>query len=362
MKKIFLLLLILIGVGLLAAPAIIGLIIRAADADMLLTPLAAQTKAKFTRKSVSHGWFQTRMHFDIEHPQLQNFAPDSSHYQLQMRIKHGPVLFTRQGLVAGIAYAELIPELSGPVASRLSAVPAINQLRNFEFSVMADFQKNWQLDLFAQTLEFQYEQQPVLISGLEGKLKISSHNDSSIGLSYDLQQSLSASAISSETPVDAFSSYIEIKGLSHELISLYTGLLADPPQSAATQQLLMGMGDQATLLILQNSLQIDAEITISSFGGEHAGNLAILWPGLPELAHLNDFQLRDAIRALRLDLQLLADEAALHRSPVSQALTAYQQQKLVQSSNGQATVTAALNAGTLIINEQTLSLEPFLSF
>jgi len=362
MKKIFLLALILIGVGLLATPAIIGLIIRAADADMLLAPLAAQTQAKFTRKSVSPGWFQTRMHFDIEHPQLQDFLPDSSHYQLQMRIKHGPVLFTRQGLVAGLAYAELIPELSGPVASRLSTVPALNQLRDVEFSVMADFQKNWQIDLFAETLEFFYEQQAVSISELEGKLKISSHNDSSNGRSYDLQQTLSVSAISSETPLDAFYSDVEIKGLSNELVSLYTGLLARPPRSAATQQLLMGLGDQATLLILQNSLQFNAKIAVSSFGGEHGGNLAILWPGLPELTHLDNFQLRDAIRALKIDLQLLADEAALHRSPVSQALTAYEQQKLVQTSNGQATVTAALNAGTLTINEQTLSLEAFLSF
>ncbi|GEM_PF-1899965 len=362
MKKTVLLSLILISVGLLAAPAIVGLIIRAADAEMLLAPLAAQSRAKLTLTSVSLGWFQTRMQFDVEHPQLQDFLPDTNHYQLHMRIKHGPLLFTRQGLFAGLAYAELVPELSGPVAARLNTSPALDQLRNIELSVMADFQRNWQIDLFAESLQFHYQQRQVSISELEGKLKISSYNDSSAGRSYDLQQTLSISAIHSETPLDAFNAYIEIKGLSSELVSLYAGLLANPPRSSATQQLLSGLGDQATLLILQNPLQIDAEIAISSFGGEHAGNLAILWPGLPELAHLDDFQLRDAIRKLKVDLQLLADEAALHRSPVSQALTAYQQQKLVYISNGQATVTAALNAGTLTINEQTLSLEPFLSF
>ena len=347
---------------LLTAPAITGLVIRAADADMLLAPLTAQTQAKFTRRSVSPGWFQTRMHFDIEHPQLQNFLPDSSHYQLHVLIKHGPVFFTRQGLLTGLAYAELIPELSGPIALRLSTMPAINQFQDIELSVMADFRQNWQIDLFAESLQFRYQQQSVSISELEGKLKISRHNDALTGRSYDLQQTLSVSAITSQAPVDAFESFIEIKGLSHELVSLYAGLLANPPGSSAAEQLLMEVGDQSTLLILQNPLQIAAEIGISSFGGEHDGNLAILWPGLPGLRHLDDFQLPDAIRMLQIDLHLVADEAELHRSPLSQALTAYQQQKLVQSSNGQATVTAALNAGTLTINEQTLSLEPFLSF
>ena len=361
MKRTVLLFLTLISVGLLTAPALIGMIIRAADADMLLAPLATKTQAKLTRKSVDAGWFHTRMSFDIEHPQLQIFLSDTNRYQLHMRIKHGPVLLTRQGLLTGLVYAELIPELSGPVAVQLSTVPEIKELPDIELSVMADFRQTWQIDLFAETLQFHYKQQSVSISELEGRLTISSSSDSA-GRSYNLQQTLSVAAISSDAAFDSFHSHIEIKNLSSELVSLYTGLLANPPQAAAAQQRLQGLGDQSALLILQKPLQIDATIGISTFGGKHTGNLAILWPGLPELAHLNDFQLRDAIRALKADLHLLADEAALHRSPVSQALTVYQQQKLVHTSNGQASVSAALNAGILTINEQILSLEPFLSF
>ena len=240
-------------------------------------------------------------------------------------------------------------------------MPEIKELPDIELSVMADFRQTWQIDLFAETLQFHYKQQSVSISELEGRLTISSSSDSA-GRSYNLQQTLSVAAISSDAAFDSFHSHIEIKNLSSELVSLYTGLLANPPQAAAAQQRLQGLGDQSALLILQKPLQIDATIGISTFGGKHTGNLAILWPGLPELAHLNDFQLRDAIRALKADLHLLADEAALHRSPVSQALTVYQQQKLVHTSNGQASVSAALNAGILTINEQILSLEPFLSF
>jgi hypothetical protein len=361
MKKIFLLLsLSILGLG-LSAPAITGFFIRQADAEMLLAPLASQSGARFIRTDVTPGWFSSEMEFEIDHAQLRQLFPESASYVLRLQILHGPLLLTPRGLQGGIAYARVLPEFTGPVAYMLQETIAESATaEDLHIGLLAGFRRHWRLDVSASRLALTQQRKTQVLEQLRTSVWIDYRQDPEHGPLMDLTQHLTIDYIESGSPIEALQWTAQINSLSIELISLYAGLMGNGQRAGvAPGTLLEGLGDRAALLLLQKPLQADVRAAGSIYAGMHEGRLAILWPGLPDMRHLNDFRLSEVLRHLRVELQLAGDEQALRNSPVAEALDVYERQRLVRINNGQATVNASLEQGDLVINGEVLPLTPF---
>ena len=96
----------------LIAPKLIGSRIEAATIDRLASSLPPELSQQLNINTLSFesAWFSSQAQLEISSDVINEIMPTS--LVLQFKIKHGPLLFTADGLKFGLAYAEIAPQIN----------------------------------------------------------------------------------------------------------------------------------------------------------------------------------------------------------------------------------------------------------
>jgi len=120
--------------------------------------------------------------------------------------------------------------------------------------------------------------------------------------------------------------------------------------------------EQLALGLIRGPLQLQSNLTVQAYGGEHNGQVDIQWPGMAGLPSLSNIDVRQVLRVIDVTLDLAADEEALSRSPIAASVRAYVMQGMLPQENGNVLLNASLQNSVLIVNEQRIPLEAFLNY
>lgn len=182
--------------------------------------------------------------------------------------------------------------------------------------------------------------------------------------SSEVYQRLSVASIDSEVPLNAINWDSEVKQLNDELLREYYRLLSEiqgeyDGTSDAVSAELTELGQQLLLLTLQNPLEVNNLIELSSYGGEHSADLRAQWSGLEELDSVEEMDISAAIAALDVSLVISLDLEAMLRSPFAGVVDPYVQQGYFALDNGWVLVEASLKDSVLRVNGDELPLDQF---
>lgn len=173
MKKILIALIIIPVIALLAVPNLVGGGIQSATVDTLLTmiPDEASQVLDIRQTAFQRGWFSSDAQIEITIDELEELTGERVALMLDMDISHGPLLFTPQGIRLGLAYADIVPGISGirpediePNGEIQSSTPQAGMFAGFDSSVELHFDLE---NLSASNPEARLE-----ISGLRGSSQI----------------------------------------------------------------------------------------------------------------------------------------------------------------------------------------------
>ena len=130
----------------------------------------------------------------------------------------------------------------------------------------------------------------------------------------DIYQRLEVASIDSEFPLKSISWTSEINEIQNDLFQRYYDLLTNlqtqisfpsSPDTAGTQ--MNRLSQELMLVLVQNRLVFNNRIAANAYDGDHSFDLSISWNGLPELDSITGLNMRTAIDALtvKLDLSLI---------------------------------------------------------
>lgn len=180
----------------------------------------------------------------------------------------------------------------------------------------------------------------------------------------EVYQTIQVGSIESEVPLNSFHWHSEIKQLRNKLLRDYYSLLsaiqseynADPEAVSAE---LNELGQELLLLLMQNRLEANNLIELSSYGGDHSADVNIQWGGLSDLNNLADMDMNAVIAALNITLIISLDLEAVLRSPLSGLVDPYVQQGYITVNNGRVLVEGSLQNSVLRVNGDELPLDQF---
>ncbi len=182
--------------------------------------------------------------------------------------------------------------------------------------------------------------------------------------SSEVYQALKVASIESEIPINALSWDSEIKQLKNELLRDYYLLLSEiqnqynsDPDAVSAE--LTELGQELLLLLMQNPLEANNLIELSSYGGDHSADLRIQWAGLSDLSDVAELDMNAAISALNITLVISLDLEAVLRSPLAGLVDPYVQQGYLTIDNGRVMVEGSLQDSILRVNGDELPLDQF---
>tara|TARA_R110002167_G_scaffold45324_3_gene136242 strand:+ start:44537 stop:45847 length:1311 start_codon:yes stop_codon:yes gene_type:complete len=174
-----------------------------------------------------------------------------------------------------------------------------------------------------------------------------------------LEQRIQVATLESELPVSAFGMQTQLEGVDLKLVTEYLRLqrnlqMGDPDTSA--EQL-----EEVYIEMLREPFTQRSLITATAWGGEHQADLEIIWPGEPTLLTMEQLTLGRVVGLLYAELELRANEEALLDSMFAASVRNYTAQGVLPQDNGDVVITAILQGGNMILNEQLIQLAPFLN-
>lgn len=179
-----------------------------------------------------------------------------------------------------------------------------------------------------------------------------------------MTQSIAATTIEGEIPLQSFEWSIEVDEIQRKLISDYYGLIASlQAQSAANPQAAAQninlISQQLTQLFVNNPLSLSNRLVAQVYGGAHSAAFELNWAGLPQLINIARLDLNEGLAALNFALDVSLDRNAIMTSPIADQVDAYVQQGYIVLDNDKLTVTASLNNSQLLLNGEKIPLENF---
>ena len=115
MKTKLLVVLAILMVALLVIPNFVGGGIQSATVDSLLERVPPETRAvlDIQQTQFQRGWFSSQARIEVRLDELDALAGEPVALLFDLDIRHGPLLFTPQGLRLGTAYAYVNPSVNG---------------------------------------------------------------------------------------------------------------------------------------------------------------------------------------------------------------------------------------------------------
>ena len=191
-------------------------------------------------------------------------------------------------------------------------------------------------------------------------------NPSSMGPGLtDFSQDIQISKIESEFPLESMSWKSEINGIKQELVTSYNKMLLSIQSTAAADPILniselTRIGDETSLLLLQNEVNLNNVLEIDLYQGMHKLEFSILWEGLPNTQSIDDFKFEDGLNALNIEVDLLLNQESVSISPFAELTELYISQGYLLSSGESLILKAELREGKAFINNENFPLQRFL--
>lgn len=183
-----------------------------------------------------------------------------------------------------------------------------------------------------------------------------------------LQQSLQIAAVDTATPITQLQLSSTVTGLDQQALLDYLTLLRDtqplmavmPP--AELQAYVARQSEEFTLSLIEHALTQNTRFDMQFGSSRVHGSLDLAWPGEPTALQRRTVSLNRALRILRADLEVRANEAALARGALAAMVNAYVAQGLLRKDQDEIVLSAGLHDGSLTLNGQRFPLEPILNF
>jgi hypothetical protein len=200
----------------------------------------------------------------------------------------------------------------------------------------------------------------VLDLGIDYGLQASSTKDNFS----ELYQTIHVANIESEIPVSSFSWLTEIKQVNNDLLHDYYRLLNELQNeiNAGAETVpadFTELGQELYLLVIQNPLELNNQIEVNSYNGDHSAELRALWTGLSALNTAEELDINTAIAALNMTLDISLDLESILRSPLAGLIEPYVQQGYLTIANGRILIEADLQDSILRVNGDELPMDKF---
>lgn len=148
------------------APKLIGNSVREiAIADTLaLLPPEARALVSLDENTFDGGWFRSEAQFTLRY--LPDISASPITVELRLRIQHGPLLLTRDGLALGLVYAEIEPVFdSAELRAFLAEIPF--PLPDTHIDLLTHFNGDVQLRLDVASIDHSAAGEKLLFDGLQ---------------------------------------------------------------------------------------------------------------------------------------------------------------------------------------------------
>ncbi|MCB1670863.1 MAG: DUF945 family protein [Gammaproteobacteria bacterium] len=173
MKKILLGMLATLAAALLITPKFVGGGIQSAAADTLRAMVPPNLRDSLTIESteLQHGWFTSHARLQVSLEALDRISPKPVVLNLDLDIRHGPLLFTPVGVRVGAAFARIVPSLQG---FDLPGPEASIELAGSDplLTLFAGFDNSMELGLDADRFTAGYRDSRLAAEGLRARSQI----------------------------------------------------------------------------------------------------------------------------------------------------------------------------------------------
>lgn len=176
----------------------------------------------------------------------------------------------------------------------------------------------------------------------------------------DTKMTYNFESIEGPLPVNSASYNVDFNGLSVASAQLSQDLQQHINDMETNPESSDDYFNQLLSATLQPGLQINQELKSNAFGGEWQANLDVEYVGIEgvETEEMKDPKI--AIKGVAATLVVIADHAALSRSPLAPMLESLLKQGLITQDNTNLTSVASLTAGKFMINEVEIPVEPII--
>lgn len=179
-----------------------------------------------------------------------------------------------------------------------------------------------------------------------------------------LLQHVATQDIVGDSPLKSFDWQLEIDEVQRRLISDYYDLLsqfqtqsAADPQAAALQ--INQISQELSLLIANNPLVVNNLVTATVYDGSHRAEMKLRWDGMPALNNIAMLNLKEALAAMNLSLDISLDFDAIMRSPAADQVKSAAEQGFILIENDRILVNATLSNSQLTLNGEDIPLNQF---
>jgi hypothetical protein len=223
--------------------------------------------------------------------------------------------------------------------------------------ILAESRATLTIPVVSSTLPLPFS---VLDLGIDYGLQASSTKDNFS----ELYQTIHVANIESEIPVSSFSWLTEIKQVNNDLLHDYYRLLNELQNeiNAGAETVpadFTELGQELYLLVIQNPLELNNQIEVNSYNGDHSAELRALWTGLSALNTAEELDINTAIAALNMTLDISLDLESILRSPLAGLIEPYVQQGYLTIANGRILIEADLQDSILRVNGDELPMDKF---
>ncbi len=179
-----------------------------------------------------------------------------------------------------------------------------------------------------------------------------------------LKQSATVGNISGDLQLHSAHWQVELSDINEESLTQFYAILTriqalsqdtSPAAIRETSELNQRLG----LLLINSALALESTFTIDAYAGQHSGTLAFRYLGLPQLKNLLGLDLRQAIAASSLNVELDLDYDSVSQSPAMEMLDPFVKDGFLVIDNNRITMTASLKDSVLELNGDATPVDQF---
>lgn len=182
-KKPVIIVTIVLLLVLLITPKIVGRSVESVTVDTLLNmiPTEAGALLDITPGDFQSGWFTSTAQIEIGYQPLEDLTGVPVSLSLNLVIKHGPLLFTNNGIRLGLAYADITPVLLGFEIEELGQDIDFSEL-NLDFYILARFNNSLELGFDLAEFSASLPTAALRLEGVTGMMTLASDQSSIVNL------------------------------------------------------------------------------------------------------------------------------------------------------------------------------------
>ena len=109
--------------------------------------------------------------------------------------------------------------------------------------------------------------------------------------------------------------------------------------------------------LLQNEVRLNNILEMDLYQGVHKLKLNIFWKGLPKAQSIDDFNFKDGLNALDVEVDLRLNQESVSLSPFAELAELYTSQGYLLSSGEDLILHAKLKEGNASINNEDFPLQ-----